>query len=370
MQNALSRRIANLSSNLPAKPDAKQLKSELLDLAKDCQVLPEQKFLLRVTARSMTPLVKRVFGPLSMIFPLTETGRRHVFLAVLARLDADGTLDSLPEGERAGLLERLLTRRNADLITAAYGSNPPGFLRLVTRLGDVARGKRFYLDLHQLLCEGPALAAPLIAATGREPITDELLDMLMHLPRVPEAVTVADRFPDRGRLETFLLIYQTLTGQNDLLAEHIARMSKGETPDRIIEQLYLSRPFPEPVLPVHPEFSHIADGYTLIDTAKRFRNCLRNYVAEALRGERQYYIWRKPGQPDVVFEICKDAPFGWYLSEARHEKNAKLNSAMSADLCQSLADFGITRSNSMEQLTRPFLDGENEFEDLADFLGD
>jgi hypothetical protein len=192
----------------------------------------------------------------------------------------------------------------------------------------------------------------------------------MHLPRVPEAVKLADQFPDRGRLETFLLTYQTLTGQDDLLGEHIARMNNGETPDRIIEQLYLSHRFPAPVLPMRPEFSHIADGSTLIDTAKRFRNCLRNYVAEALRGERQYYIWRKPGQPEVVFEICNDAPFGWYLSEARHEKNAKLSSDLSDDLRKSLQDLGVTRSNSMEQLTRPFIDGENEFEDLTDLLGD
>jgi hypothetical protein len=370
MQNALSIRIANLSSKLLTKPDARQLKSELLDLAKDCQVLPEQKFLLRVTARSMTPLVKRVFGPLSMIFPLTETGRRHVFLAVLARLDADRTLDAMSENERTALLERLLTRRNADLIVGAYGSNPPGFLRLVTRLGDVARGKRFYLDLHQLLCEGPDLAAPLIAATGTEPLTDMQLDMLMHLPHVPEAVILSNQFPDRGRLETFLLTYQTLTGQNDLLTEHIVRMNKGEHPDRIIEDLYLSRRFPAPVIPADPDFSYIEDGFSLIDTAKRFRNCLRNYVAEALRGERQYYLWRKPGQPEVVFEICNDAPFGWYLAQARHEKNEKLSPDLAEELRQKLCDFGILRTNSMEQLTRPFLEDGEDLDNLADFLAD
>jgi hypothetical protein len=370
MQNAISIRIAKLSSDLPIKPDAKQLKSELLDLAKDCQVLPEQKFLLRVTARSMTPLVTRAFGHLSMIFPLTEAGRRHVFLAVLARLDADGTLDTMSEGERTALLEQLLTRRNADLILGAYGSNPPGFLRLVTRLGDVGRGKEFYLDLHRLLFEGPDMAAPLIAATGREPLTDGMLDMLMNLPRMPASVKLANQFPDRERLDAFLLTYRTLTGHDELLGEDIKRMNSGESPDRIIELLYLARPFPVPVIQNHSEICHIADGHALIRTAKQFRNCLHNYVAEALRGENQYYLWQKPGQPSVVFTISNDTPFGWYLSEARHEQNAKLTPNLSKELHRLLCDLGIARTNSMEQLTRSFLGGGDDFADFAEFLAD
>ncbi|MFU8769067.1 MAG: hypothetical protein ACNA7H_04970, partial [Desulfotignum sp.] len=121
MHTVLSARIAKLNTNLLVPPSPKQLKSEILDLAKDCQVLPEQKFLLRVTARGLTSLVKRVFGQMAMIFPLTETSRRHVYLAVLAKLDADNRLDEMDEPTRIALLERLLTLRNADLIMGTFG---------------------------------------------------------------------------------------------------------------------------------------------------------------------------------------------------------------------------------------------------------
>lgn len=368
MHTALSARLAQLSTTpaVPASP--KQLKADILDLAKECQVLPEQKFLLRITARSMAPLVRRVFGPLAMIFPLTETGRRHVYLAVLAKLDADNRLDAMEDTERFALLEKLLTRRNADLITFAYGSNPQGYLRLVTRLGDVARGKKFYLDLHSLLSEAPELAAPLLAEAGGEPLCDTMLEMMMvSLPREPAAVMLASQFPDRGRLETWLLAYQTLTGGEEIEGVHLTRIAAGESPDRIIEELYLSRAFPEARIPAHPQISHIKNGHELIATAKTFRNCLSSYVSEAVRGERQYYIWRKPGAAEVVFAIYNDTPYGWFLLEAKHEQNAELSSEMDEELRLMLSELGITRLHSMEQMMRPFLTDDDDIE-LLDWI--
>lgn len=368
MHTILSARIAKLNTDLLVPPSPKQLKSEILDLAKDCQVLPEQKFLLRVTARGLTSLVKRVFGQMAMIFPLTETGRRHVYLAVLAKLDADNRLDEMDEPSRIALLERLLTLRNADLITGTFGSNPPGYLRLITRLGDVARNRRFYLDLHHLLTEAPCLAEPLINTTGKDALSDELLEMLMALPRVPDAVKLADRFPDRGRLETFLQTYHTLTGTDDILEVHMTRIKNGESPDSIIEELYLSRHFGVAQIDAHPEIEHIATGLELIATAKLFHNCLRNYVSEALRGERQYYIWRKPGQASVIFEIRNDAPFGWYFSEANHAQNKSLMPDLYEELRLLLCNLGITRCHSMERLTRPFIMNDDDDTDAFDWL--
>ena len=367
MHTALSTRLAQLSVTPAVSASPKHLKAEILDLAKDCQVLPEQKFLLRVTARSMTPLVRRVFGPMAMVFPLTETGRRHVYLAVLAKLDAENRLDAMDEASRISVLEKLLTLRNADLITGVYGSNPQGFLRLITRLGDVARGKQFYLDLHRLLSEAPELAAPLFAATGGDPLSDTMLEMMMNLPRVPEAVKLANHFSDRGRLETFLQTYQTLTGTDYIDGKHMARISAGENPDRIIEELYLSHPFPEALLPAHPEVTYIANGKALFATAKQYRNCLRSYVPEAMRGDRQYYIWRKPGAAEVVFSIQNDAPFGWFLSEAKHEQNNPLSSEMEEELRLMLCEMGFVRTHSMEQMTRPFLSIDEDHFDLFDW---
>lgn len=54
----------------------------------------------------------------------------------------------------------------------------------------------------------PNLAAPLFASTGGDSLSDAMLDMMMNLPRVPEAVKPANHFADRGRLETFLQTYR------------------------------------------------------------------------------------------------------------------------------------------------------------------
>lgn len=354
MHTTLPARIAQLSTIHVASVSPKQLKADILDLVKYCQVLPEQNFLLRVTARDMTGLVQRVFGSLAMIFPLTETGRRHVYLAVLAKLDADNRIDAMDDIARIEILVKLLTWRNADLISDAYGSNPKGFLRLLTSLGDVAREKQFYLDLHGLLNESPEIAAPLCAATGGEPLSDVMLEMIMFLPRSSGAVALARHFPDRRRLESFLLVYKVLTGGKEIKSEHLTRIGKGENPVSIVEEIYQSCVFPEAQIPAHPQITHLRDGKEMSRAAKMFRNCLHFQIHEALHGERQYYVWSKPGAAEVVFAIQNDTPYGWYLIEAKHKNNEPLHEELERELQLLLHGLGVKRSFSLGQHIRDF----------------
>ena len=351
MHAALTTRLARLNTK-PATP--KQLKAGILDLAKDCQVLPEQGYLLRETADSMALLVRRVFGPLAMIFPLTEAGRRHVFLAVLAKLEADNRLEVMEDAPRIALLEKLLTLRNEDLIADAFGSTPQGYTRLLTRLGDVARSRQFYLDLHALLSEAPELAKPLLAEAGGDPLSDVLLEMMITLPRVPAAVALARHFQDVERLKTFLLTYQTLTGSEDFDAEHLSRITAGETPERIIEELYLSYRFPEAFIPAHPQITHIKDGFELIAVAEHYGISLDGGVPSAVRGEKQYYVWRRSGAAELVFALQNDNPFGWYLIDAKHEGDEEPSAQTVEELRLFLRAFGITRPKAMERMARTF----------------
>jgi len=43
---------------------------------------------------------------------------------------------------------------------------------------------------------------------------------------------------------------------------------------------------------------------------------------------------------------------------------------LAEELRQKLGNFGIVRSNSMEQLTRSFLEDGDDLDNLADFLAD
>ena len=114
---------------------------------------PKNDFLLDIVAGPLALAVKSVFGAAALIVVLTETARRQVYFAVLARLQTMDSLAALAsdDAERRALVERLLLARSEDLIADAYGTCPRGFVRLLTRLGDQARRAGLYADLFSLV---------------------------------------------------------------------------------------------------------------------------------------------------------------------------------------------------------------------------
>ena len=136
------------------------------------------------------------------------------------------------------------------------------------------------------------------------------------------------------------------------------RIHAGEHPARIIEDLYLSCAFPQPQITAHPQVTHLKNGYEMAAAAKTFQNCLRFRVLDAMRGDMQYYVWRKPGAADVIFAVRSDPPFGWILDEARHGENTPLTQESKNELNALLQEFGITRSFSMGQQIRDFCSPE------------
>jgi hypothetical protein len=363
MHDILSARLARLT-NTAASPQAqKSLKSDLLDLAKLCQVVPQNDFLLDTVAGPLVSAVKSVFGAAALIVVLTETSRRQVYFAVLARLQAMGGLAALAtdDAKRQALVERLLLARSEDLIASAYGACPRGFVRLLARLGDPARRAGLYADLFTLVSDAPDLARELLAAARGEGLSDNLVELMMVLPRAARSVRLARLFDDKHDLERFLQVYRFLTGEENLLAEHSQRLCRGERPDRLLDSLYLALPFPDPVI-CTPGLRHVRNGEDLVTIAKTFRNCLGNFVAEGLRGDHQYYIWSRASAPEVVVCIRHEAPFGWYLAECQLADNERVPPRLKKDLKALLAHCGIRTTGSVENLMRPYRNGPDEID--------
>ncbi|MCC5975485.1 MAG: hypothetical protein JJT81_15745 [Rubellimicrobium sp.] len=368
MHTHLSRRITQLVCAADSLSPA-TLKSELLDLARHCQVVPANRFLVSAVCGSLEKTVSAVFGPLAMLLVMTEPRRRQVYFAVLARLEADGAFETpgLDEASRADLLGRLVLSRNEDLIAGAYGTCPPGFLRLIGRFGDCSRKPEIYAGLFHLLDEHPDLAQPLLAACQKKPLTDDLITLVQALPPIPLGVRAATRFEAIEEYQQLIRPYQVITGADQLTQEHLRRIADGEAPGNLLEKIYLDLPFPEPIL-TGPDLTHIPDGQALVSTARAFSNCLASYVAEGLKGERQFYVWQPPEEPAVVFSISADAPFGWYLSEARLAKNGLLPRQLRRDLHQMLNGWGIRTTSSVEKMMGPYRNDVTNFmiDDLLD----
>lgn len=363
MHDILSARLARLTDTASSPGAQKSLKSDLLDLAKLCQVVPQNDFLLDTVAGPLVSAVKSVFGAASLIVVLTETSRRQVYFAVLARLQAIGGLAALTtdDAKRRALVERLLLARSEDLIAGAYGTCPRGFVRLLSRLGDQARRGGIYADLFTLVSDTPELARELLAAAQGEGLSDNLVELMMALPRSAQSVRLARLFDDEHDLDRFMQVYRFLTGDENLRADHCQRLCNGERPDRLLESLYLALPFPDPVIST-PGLRPVRNGEELVSVGKTFRNCLGNFVAEGLRGDHQYYIWSKPAAPEVVVCIRHEAPFGWYLAECQLADNERVPPRLKKELKALLAHCGIRTTGSVENLMRPYRDAPDEID--------
>mgnify|MGYP003564549257 CR=1 FL=1 len=354
MHANLSHRITQLICDADSMSPA-SLKSELLDLAQHCQVVPGNRFLVRAVCRSLEGPASAVFGPLALLLVMTEPRRRQVYFAVLARLEADGAFvdQGLDEAARADLLSRLVLSRNEDIIAQTYGSCPAGFLPMISRFGECGRRSQIYTGLFQLLEAHEELAKPLLAACQSGPPSDDLIELAQALPPTPTGVQVAARFDSARDYEQLMRPYEAITGAAELSEAHLQRIARGESPDKLLERLYLDLPFPPPAL-TSPELEHIANGHALVRAAREFSNCLGSFVAEALKGERQFYIWRRADDADVVVSIGNEPPFGWYLSEAKLARNAGLPRQLRKELKSFLNTLGVRAEGSVEKLISPY----------------
>ncbi len=355
MHHELTQLISDLLGAADTPAGKRSLKNGIMDLVKLAQTVPDQRFLTRLVAKSMTSTVEAVFGPLSLIFILTEPGRRQIYLAVLARLAEEG----LPEAGaardrwRKQFLVRLLLESDEDLIAEAYGHCPTGFVRVLKRLGQLARGARTYTGLFRLLSESPGLANSLLN-TAQTPLTDDIIELLVALPRGPRAMKLAKSFEHPVEYRRFMDTYSVLTGERTLRDDHITRLCSGEAPATLLQGLYFDMSFGAPVISM-PGIRYISTGAELVQVSNTFRNCLKNYVAEAIRGERQYYVWEKRGEPAVVFAISADKPFGWHLSECKLAQNERVPEPLSREL-ESLLEFaGVRTTGSIENMMGHFL---------------
>lgn len=261
MHDILSSRLARLTS-AAASPEAKTfLKSELMELAKLCQIVPQNDYLLEAVAGPLTPAVRKIFGAASLIVALTEKSRRQVYFAVVAQLQATDALDALANDEDKcrHLVERMMLSGSAELITAHFGICPKGFLRLLTRIGDRARSASFYKHLHGLIVEAPDMAQELLSLTHKKTLSEDLLDVLKTMSRASRCVRLAQQFSDVTDYERFIGTYRILTGSEDLSKGHRLHLRNGGNPAHLLEALYLHLPFPSAAISA-PGLRHVRNG--------------------------------------------------------------------------------------------------------------
>lgn len=369
MHDILSARLVNLAKENNSPEEKRFLKSELFELAKLCQIVPTNNYLLDAVAGPLTPAVQLVFGAASLIVALTELSRRQVYFAVIANLQSKGQIDALEASaeKRRNLVERLILASSSDLIVEHFGCCPTGYLRLLARLGDRAREPDLYLDLHKLIKQVPNLAKDLLAVTCKTSLSRNLLAVIMKMPPFVDAARLAQKFDNVAAYDQFIDMYRILTGKEELEDQHRARLCAGENPSHLLDSIYLDLPFPTAAISALG-LRYIKSGAELVNVAKTYRNCLSSYVAEALKGEHQYYVWTKKNAPAVVLNIRNEGHFGWFLAETKCADNSRVPPALREELKALLSHCGVRTKSSVENMMRHYRDhlDFNDYDELFD----
>lgn len=367
MHNELTSRIAVLLSAAD-HGDMLELKSQLFDLAKLCQITLDQTRLIGETCGAFDRPISALFGCLGLLCLLTEPKRRQVYFAVIEAIETDQTLDAITQDAEArnDLLTRLFTASNEALITFAYESCPKGFVALLGRLGEQARAPGTYRRLFKLLDSHDTLADALLTASQDRMLDDDLIELMTVLPPTAIGVKAAMRFGTISNYHRFMRPYAVMMQLSEISDVHLRQIANGTSPSKLINRLYLRQPFPDPVLNA-PDLVHIANGHMLERTAKRFSNCLADYLPLALTNRRQFYLWhQRQSDSEMVLAISNDQPFGWYLSEARLAQNKRLTQQQRDALKTLLQQHSVRVGGSLRYLMMPFHDYAGDDEEIFD----
>lgn len=342
---------------------------DVVSLARKCQMVPENDFILRNIAGEMTEVVRGVYQGFDLIYCFTERGRRHIIACVLAKMQMPGS-----EETRLAVLDRLLSKNNEELIIWAYGHCPKGFIPLLRNLDDPLLPAPLYMAAYEFVSKNPELVGAVLGAAATRGIDCEALELLLQLPICASLAKIWAKFPNVRAYERFLDAYRIVTGRKDIASEHLRRLAKGEDPAKLVNDLYMDAPFPPPALRDVPGVTYLANARQVKRASKEFRNCLGSFIEAAFQGQQQFYTFKSPTSPDgaVVFSIYSDMPFGYRLSEIKGVKNVEPPEEVVEELKSLLAAVGVEERPDADCLIRGLqrfsrLPREMELDLFADF---
>jgi hypothetical protein len=329
--------------------------SDALELAKSAQITGSG---FREVAREIAgPFYKQISaifrGHYLLIYILTDHPRRAAWHAFLAELN-DDPIDLRSDVVRQDeLIHRFLHDRSEELITAAFGSCPNGYLAVLQRFSTHAeRDVTVFRQLHSLLSDQPHLG-PQLCNHGR--VSSRLVQLLTSLPAPLKHVRVAELFDgDPQAYRRWMEVYRVLSGEDDLSPAHTANLLGGERPGTLIQRIYHAILLAAPVLPNTDRIKHVHNGEAMVAAAARYQNCLKNWIGEAHRGEQQFYEAVLADGEKAILCLKNDAPSGWLLDDLKLAGNLEPADVLQEELREYLAKFGVRFGPSLESMLRRF----------------
>lgn len=308
---------------------------------------------LASTTSVASPLLRLIAPPyaevLAALWPAPHTdfltapaARRHLICLMLAAEPHGG-----PPIDVLRLMDLSLRKAIALVLEDAA---PVGLRRALEHLGEIAWAPEDYRLLVQML----TTPAPAKTLRHAEAITPDLVRALAALPPdLREVGGVALRVtPAQAALlaEAHAVLLKRL--KPDLLAQRVAAWGQAPTPKALFTLVAedFRRELPPPPHPGTERLRPLETVAAIRDAARRYRNCLANYVDYAVDQRSAIYEWLPA--PGAVVELIPDTFFGWRLDQARLQNNQTVEEATREAIIAELRGMGVHVGRSAWQIRR------------------
>lgn len=274
---------------------------------------------LAAVAGAQTPWIKELWPDPAALFRVDDA-RRQLWFAVGAQLALRPERAEVPAAP-AELAAWLESARAGEILRRTGLGAPPGWRRALGRLGPFAfKQAANYLALFDLLAEGGPGGSILRHATE---VTERLIAALAALepnlrqPKLIEAlITTNDARLWMWRLN------RVRVSAPEAAAAIEAAVRDGAMPVYLLletEGPAINAPLPPPPWPGTERLRPLATAAAMIDAGKRYNNCLLHQI-DNVREERHFY-YELDGEPGMIVELERDAPYGWKVDSARLRRN-------------------------------------------------
>jgi hypothetical protein len=220
------------------------------------------------------------------------------------------------------------------------GTLPPGFVRLLGRLGEIAWAAGDYLMLVSLFeHEGAA-----VVLRQRPIVTPQAVQALHALAPPLRSVAIFRHIGDPAQALLLEVAWRCVMEVRGPVAAALAaeRWARAISPERLFAMAAEDigpDSFDLAPAPVHADLRRLGGPSALHDAGRRFRNCLAVYRDRAAEGQIALYEWAGP--PPAALSLARDGVYGWRLEEARGVENVVLDDAARAALTATLRTLGV-----------------------------
>jgi hypothetical protein len=297
--------------------------------------------LLRLIAPAYADVLAALWPAPHTPFVTAPTARRHLICLMLATETGRGA---------AADVDLLLAASLRKAVRLVLDPAPEGLARALERLGEIAWAPEDYRVLIALLAD-PKPAKTLRHAERIDPIQVRTLGALPRPLRDAGGAAVRVGAAQAKLLaEAHALLARRLP--EAVLAERIAAWTRAPNAKALFNLVAddFRRELPKPP---HPGTEHLRPLETVAairDAARRYRNCLANYVDAAVDRRCAIYEWLP--EPGAVIELTPDPYFGWRLDQARLENNKSVDEATREAIVAELRGMGVHVGRSAWQIRR------------------